>query len=298
MSIDGPWSHEQAVVNDVRLHYVTAGEENDPLVVLLHGFPEFWYSWRHQIPALADAGFRVVAPDMRGYNTSERPHGPGSYRSEQLVGDVLGLVDHLGSESAHVVGHDWGGIFAWWTAIRHPESVDRLAILNAPHPARYRLSLEQNRKQWGRSLYALFFQLPRVPETLLGARNCAGVAEMLRNTAGPETFSDADLRRYREAACRPGALTAMLNYYRAAARETLRREIRGLVGGEQQDQQVEVPTLLLWGEDDPALGTELTEGLERWVPDLRVERFPETSHWLQNERPEEVTESLVEFLRE
>ena len=297
MTIEGPWTHEQAVVNDVRLHYVAAGDESDPLVILLHGFPEFWYSWRHQIPALADAGFRVVAPDMRGYNASEKPRGLASYRSEELVGDVVGLVEHLGRESARVVGHDWGGVVAWQTAIRHPEAVERLAILNAPHPGRYRRALERNREQRGRSLYALFFQLPRVPEIVLGARDCAGVAEMLRNTAGPETFSDADIRRYREAACRPGALTAMLNYYRAAFRENLRREIRGLVGGGRPNRDVRVPTLLLWGEDDPALGTELTEGLERWVPDLRVERFPETTHWIQNERPDAVTESLVEFLR-
>lgn len=297
MTIEGPWTHERAVVNDVRLHYVAAGEESDRLVVLLHGFPEFWYSWRRQIPALADAGFRVVAPDMRGYNTSEKPRGLASYRSEQLVGDVLGLVDHLGRESAHVVGHDWGGIFAWWTAIRHPEAVERLAILNAPHPGRYRRELRRNPEQWGRSLYALFFQLPRVPEILLGARDCAGVARMLRNTARPGTFSDADLRRYREAACRPGALTAMLNYYRAAFRENLGREIRRAVGGERRSLAVRAPTLLLWGEDDPALGAELTEGLDEWVPDLRVERFPETTHWIQNDRPEAVTESLLAFLR-
>lgn len=298
MTIEGPWTHERAVVNDVRLHYVAAGEESDPLVVLLHGFPEFWYSWRRQIPALADVGFRVVAPDMRGYNASEKPRGLGSYRSAELVGDVVGLVEHLGGESARVVGHDWGGIVAWQTAIRHPEAVERLAILNAPHPGRYRREVRQNPEQWGRSLYVLFFQFPWVPETLLGARDCAGVARMLRNTALPGTFSDADLRRYREAACRPGALTAMLNYYRAGFRENLRHEIRGLVGGEPQNQKVRVPTLLLWGEDDPALGTELTEGLERWVPDLRVERFPETTHWIQNDRPEAVNRRLADFLGE
>ncbi|MFC4449905.1 alpha/beta fold hydrolase [Halorussus aquaticus] len=292
---EGPWAHEQAVVGDVRLHYVAAGDEDDPLVVLLHGFPEFWYSWRHQIPALADAGYRVVAPDMRGYNRSEKPHGVRSYRTAELVGDVVGLVEHFDRERARVVGHDWGGVVAWETAIRHPEAVSQLGVLNAPHPERYRRELRRNPEQWSRSSYVLYFQLPWLPERTLGARNCAGVAEMFRETAGPDTFSETDLRRYREAACRPGALTSALDYYRAFFRENLRREARRLVGGGPPDRRVRAPTLLVWGERDPALGVELTEGLERWVPDLRVERLPEATHWVQNDNPDEVSDLLVEF---
>jgi pimeloyl-ACP methyl ester carboxylesterase len=298
MAIEGPWTHEQAVVGDVRLHYVTAGDEDDPLVVLLHGFPEFWYSWRHQIPALADAGFRVVAPDMRGYNTSEKPPGVANYRMEKLVGDVVGLIEHFDREQAHVVGHDWGGGVAWETAMRRPEVVEKLAVLNAPHLDRYREELRYNPEQWSRSLYVLYFQLPWLPEFTLGVWDCAGVAKMLRETSEPDTFDEADLRRYREAACRPGALTAMLNYYRAGFREELREQAGRLLGGKRPGNVVRAPTLLLWGEQDPALDVELTEGVERWVPDLRVERLPEATHWVQNDAPEAVTELLSAFVRE
>ncbi|WP_158057517.1 alpha/beta fold hydrolase [Halorussus halophilus] len=297
MATDGPWTHDQILVNGVRLHYVEAGEKDAPLVVLLHGFPEFWYSWRAQIPALADAGFRVVAPDMRGYNESEKPHGVSSYRSEELVGDVAGLVRELGEEQAHVVGHDWGGIVAWQTAIRHPEIVDRLAVLNAPHPGAYRRELQRNTDQLRRSWYALFFQLPWLPERLLGARNCAVLADLPDSATNPEAFTETDVRRYREAASQPGALRSALNYYRAAFRENLRTELRALVGGERPDQSVRAPTLLLWGEQDPALCVELTEELAKWVPDVRVERLPDASHWVQNDAPDRVNEALVEFLR-
>jgi pimeloyl-ACP methyl ester carboxylesterase len=297
MALDGqgPWTHEQAVVGDVRLHYVAAGDEDDPLVVLLHGFPEFWYSWRHQIPALADAGFRVVAPDMRGYNRSEKPHGVESYRMEELVGDVVGLIERFGREQARVVGHDWGGGVAWETAIRHPEVVEKLAVLNAPHLGRFRQVLARNPEQWRRSWYALWFQVPWLPEMFLGARDCEGVASVFRETAKPDTFSEADLRRYREAACRPGALTAALNYYRSVVREALKEEFRTLLGGERPSREVGVSTLLIWGEEDPALGVELTEGLGQWVSDLRVERLSEATHWVQNDEPEAVSEMLVEF---
>jgi pimeloyl-ACP methyl ester carboxylesterase len=298
MDIDGPWTHEQAIVNDVRLHYVAAGDDEDPLVVLLHGFPEFWYSWRDQIPALAEAGYRVVAPDMRGYNLSEKPHGIRSYRTEELVGDVVGLVGHLGRESARVVGHDWGGVVAWEVAIRHPELVEQLAVLNAPHPGAYRRELARNPEQWKRSWYAMAFQLPWIPEAWLGAQDAARVETLFRETARADTFEDEDLRRYREAAARPGALSSEIHYYRALFRENLGREAKRLVGRGSRNLDVEVPTLLLWGEQDDALGVELTEGLDRWVSDLRVERFPEATHWVQHDEPEEVSQSLVEFFAE
>ncbi|MFC7080186.1 alpha/beta fold hydrolase [Halorussus caseinilyticus] len=295
---DGPWTHGHAVVDDVRLHYVAAGDEDDPLVVLLHGFPDFWNSWRDQIPALADAGYRVVAPDMRGYNRSEKPHGVEAYRVERLVGDVAGLVEYFGREQAHVVGHDWGGIVAWETASRRPEVVEKLAVLNAPHFGRYREVLRDSPEQRRRSWYAAAFQIPWLPETLLGAFECAGIGALLRATADPDTFSEADLRRYREAICRPGALTAALNYYRALARDGLREEIGALLGRERPPREVPVPTQIIWGEADSALVVEQTENLERWVPDLRVERLPGVTHWVQKEAPEEVTELLAAFFAE
>jgi pimeloyl-ACP methyl ester carboxylesterase len=274
-----PWSHHEAVVNGVRLHWVEQGR--GPLVLLLHGFPEFWYSWRRQIPALAER-FRVVAPDLRGYNLSEKPRS--GYDVETLTNDVRELVRHLGEECADIVGHDWGGLLAWVFAMRFPQATRRLAVLNAPHPARFREELRKPR-QFLRSTYALFFQLPGLPELMLGADRCRLLARMMRRSAVvKEAFSDEDLERYREAMSRPGALTAGLNYYRAA------RRLRPLDG-----ETVRAPALLIWGVHDVALGRALTEGLERWVPDLTV-RLLECGHWTQQEAPEEVNRLLLDFL--
>ncbi|HEU0079046.1 MAG TPA: alpha/beta hydrolase [Longimicrobiaceae bacterium] len=279
-----PWTHHYADVGGVRLHYVEAGE--GPLVVLLHGFPEFWYGWRHQIPALAAAGFRVVAPDMRGYNLSDKPEGVERYRVELLVEDVAGLVKHLGAERAHVVGHDWGGVVAWHFAMLRPELLDRLAVLNAPHPAAFAREIIRP-DQMLRSAYAGFFQLPAVPEAALRAADFALLERVFRTEpARPGAFTDEDVERYKEALARPGALTATLNYYRAAARHD-RPEVRPIAA----------PTLLVWGEQDPHLVVRLTEGLEEWVPGIRVERIPEASHWVAADEPERVGRLLAGFLR-
>ncbi|SIR09454.1 Pimeloyl-ACP methyl ester carboxylesterase [Haladaptatus litoreus] len=287
-------THDDAIVNGVRHHYVEAGE--GPLVVLLHGFPEFWYSWRKQIPALAEAGYRVVAPDLRGYNASEKPHSVEQYGLDELVGDVLGLIDHFDEESAHIVGHDWGGLIAWEVAIRHPERVEKLAVLNAPHPERFREMLrtpEQLRRSW----YVFYFQLPWLPERLLSIRNYTPIAELFRDGAeNPNAFDELDIQRYVEAAKQPGALTSAINYYRALFWERARNELRALFGRSRSNNEVQAPTLLIWGEQDAALRVELTEGMERWVPNLRVERLPNASHWVQNDRPEKVSNLLVEFL--
>ena len=279
-----PWTHHVADVGKIRLHYVEAGE--GPLVVLLHGFPEFWYEWRHQIPALAAAGFRVVAPDMRGYNLSDKPEGVERYRVELLVEDVAGLVRHLGTERAHVVGHDWGGVVAWYFAMLRPELLDRLVVLNAPHPAAFAREIVKP-DQMLRSAYAGFFQLPAVPELALRAGDFALLERVLRTEpARPGAFTDADVERYKEAFAQPGALTASLNYYRAFARRD-RPAVRAIAA----------PTLLVWGEKDPHLVVRLTEGLEEWVPGIRVERIPEASHWVAADEPERVNRLLAGFLR-
>jgi pimeloyl-ACP methyl ester carboxylesterase len=283
----GNWTHAEAVVNGVRLHYVEAGA--GPLVILLHGFPEFWYSWRWQIPALAAAGHRVIAPDLRGYNLSDKPAGVRSYRLEALRGDVAGLIRQAGVERATVVGHDWGGAIAWTLALRRPELLDRLVILNAPHPAAFLRELRtwsQLRKSW----YMIFFQLPLLPELVFRAGNFALLERTLRrDPVRPGAFSAADVEQYRRALARPGALTAAINYYRAAFRHDLRRSARPL-------PRIDVPTLLIWGEQDRYLGTELTAGLEPWVSNLRIERIAEASHWVQVDAPDKVNRLLIEFL--
>jgi pimeloyl-ACP methyl ester carboxylesterase len=280
-----PWTHHEADVGGVRLHYVQAGE--GPLVVLLHGFPEFWYGWRRQIPALAAAGFRVVAADMRGYNLSDKPEGVDRYRVELLVEDVAGLVRHLGAERAHVVGHDWGGVVAWYFAMLRPERLDRLVVLNAPHPAAFAREIRKP-DQMLRSAYAGFFQLPAVPEAALRAGGFALLERVFRTgPARPGAFTGEDVERYKEALARPGALTAALNYYRAFARRE-KPEVRPIAA----------PTLLVWGEKDPHLVVRLAEGLEEWVPRVRVERLPEASHWVAADEPERVSGLIAGFLRE
>ena len=291
---DEGWSHDTVETNDVRLHVVTAGPTDGDLVVLLHGFPEFWYAWHHQIPALAEAGYRVVVPDMRGYNCSEKPDGVSAYHIDELVGDVVGLVRAFDRETAHVVGHDWGGLVAWQTAIDRPGVVDRLAVLNAPHPSAYERALRSNPRQLGKSWYVGFFQLPGLPEWALGARDFEALERLLGDgTVRPDAFTDTDIERYKTAFGRPGVRTAALNYYRALARRNARLTLtQGGVG----DLPVRVPTLLVWGERDAALDVSLTEGLDEWVPDLRVERVPDASHWVQFDAPERVAELLVEHL--
>jgi pimeloyl-ACP methyl ester carboxylesterase len=285
--------HRFVEANGVHFHLVEAGEEpgtengRRPLVLLLHGFPEFWYGWRAQIPALA-ARFRVVAPDLRGYNLSSRP--ASGYDYETLARDVPALIRALGAERAHVVGHDWGGMIAWGAAIFHPEVVDRLAILNAPHPAAYLRELSQNPNQWLRSWYIALFQVRGLPEWLLTHGHGRGVAEILRGSAADhKTFSAADLAAYRRAVLRPGAARAMLAYYRelwSADREELRARLRVVTS----------PTLLIWGMNDLALVPELTDHLDDWVPGVRVERIADASHWVQHERPELVNRLLLTHL--
>jgi pimeloyl-ACP methyl ester carboxylesterase len=267
--------------NGLRFHYAEAG--SGPLVLLLHGFPEFWYGWRRQIPALAEAGFRVVAPDLRGYNTSDRPLEPAQYALPVLVDDVIALIAALGESSASVVGHDWGGVIAWYAAMKSPSAFQRLAILNAPHPAAYERELRTFSSQLLRSGYALFFQLPVLPEALFRTANFALLRRVL--TGGPASDA-ADIDRYIEAFSLPGALTAPLNYYRAAVRFARPR-----------CKRIVTRTLVLWGDRDPYLRPTLATGLEDWVDDVRVQRFPHADHWLHHRESDGVNRALIEFLR-
>jgi pimeloyl-ACP methyl ester carboxylesterase len=279
------WQHRHAVINGLSFHYVEAGA--GPLIVLLHGFPEFWYSWRHQIPALAQAGFHVVAPDLRGYNESAKPAGVHHYRIDLLVGDILGFIRHAGARTATVVGHDWGGVLAWRLAMDHPQVVDRLAILNSPHPAAFFREL-RGLEQWLRSSYVRFFQLPWLPECVLAASDYALLERILRRQpVRPGAFSRADIRRYKAALSVPRALTSALNYYRAAWRNPWNlSNLRPII----------TPTLLIWGERDTYLSVRLTKGLTPWVPNIKVQRLPNASHWVQNDAPEEVNRLLLEFV--
>jgi epoxide hydrolase 4 len=272
------------VGSGIRLHYVEAG--NGPLVILLHGFPEFWYSWRHQLPALAQAGFHVVAPDMRGYNLSDKPHDWRAYDAALLADDIAGLIRSFGEQRAYVAGHDWGAAVAYSLAMLHPDVIRRLAILNVPHPARMvegLRTLKQLRKSW----YMFFFQIPSLPERLI-ARDGFSFAKRSLRADSKDAFSDADLERYVEAWSQPGALTGSINYYRAALRRSPRKALARLA-------PIHTPTLVIWGMRDRHLGSELAEPAREWVPDVRVERIPDATHWVQHDAPDRVNELLISF---
>jgi epoxide hydrolase 4 len=278
--------HRFATIDGVRLHYVEQGAGTP--VLLLHGFPEFWYSWRRQLEPLADAGLRAMALDLRGYNESDCPLGVQNFRTAALVADLAGFVRDVCGGSAHVVGHDWGGVLAWCLAAKHPELVNKLVVLNAPHPAAYLSALKRIPSQWLRSSYVLLFQVPWLAESILRARNFWLLGRILRRQpANSDAFSEGDITEYKRALAKPGRLTAGLNYYRAALR--YRGDIRSV------PQRIAAETLVIWGEQDPFLSTRLLEALERWVPRLRIERVPEASHWVQNEAPEAVNCALIEF---
>lgn len=279
-------SDKYADLDGLRLHYVEAG--SGPLVVLLHGFPEFWFSWRHQIPALKAAGFRVIALDLRGYNLSSKPRGVPAYATSLMTRDIEQLIQVCGAERAVVVGHDWGGAIAWHFAMRYPEKLERLVIMNAPHPSRFLRALRTWR-QLRRSWYIFFFQMPWLPEAMIRAGRFASLRRTLRT--GPVrrgAFTEADIERYVEAAAQPGALTAAINYYRAAL---LRGRVRGPVR-----RIIEAPVLVIWGNQDRYLGRELAEPDRELVPNLRVERIPDAGHWVHLEQPESVNSLLLDFL--
>jgi pimeloyl-ACP methyl ester carboxylesterase len=300
------WRHETARVNGIGMHYVAVEADPRavdhptgaaPLVVLLHGFPEHWYAWHNQLDALAAAGYRVLAPDLRGYNRTDQPEGVDSYRPAELVADVKELIEAQGAPRAAIVGHDWGGLLGWELAIREPALVSRLAVLNAPHPDRYRRQLRESPRQLLRSWYVFAAQLPWVPERLLWAGRDRLVDGLSSGAVDPSAFSPETRRRYRAAIERAGSLAGPLNYYRAMARETVEGELRSLVPGQRRrDGTVAVPTLVCWGIEDPLLDVALLSGLDEWVQECRIERFGETGHWPQLERPEKVTATLRQFL--
>lgn len=274
-----------ADIGDVRLHYIEDGE--GPLVVLLHGFPEFWYGWRNQIKPLAQAGFRVVAPDMRGYNLSSRPDGVHEYETARLATDVRDLIFERGEQSAMLVGHDWGGTAAWFTAMNHPEVVERMAILNAAHPRKLAQGLHQP-SQLRRSWYFFFFDLPDMPEAVVRANDWHFLRHFLRD-ADP-AYTPEEFERYVEAWSQPGAATGMINYYRSSVRTPPKRAEAAIL-------PVQAPTLVIWGERDHYLGSDLAEPDHDDVPNLSgVERLANASHWVHHDEAVHVNELLTGFL--
>lgn len=279
-------SHHTATIDGVLFHYAEVGD--GPLVVCLHGFPEFWYSWRHQLASLSTAGYRVVAPDLRGYNDSGKPHGVSAYRIERLIDDVASLIEHLSAGPAVLLGHDWGGMIAWAVAAHRPDLVRALVALNAPHPRAYAASVRKP-AQALRSWYMALFQLPYLPERLFRRGDFAKIEGMLRSgPVRPDAFSSEDIARYKEALGKPGALTSAINYYRAMRYRSSQRTLF-------DPPAVTVPAMLVWGDQDRFLIKQLAEASQSIVPQLRVEHL-NASHWVQNDLPDEVNLLLLDFL--
>jgi len=274
-------------VNNINLHYVEEG--TGELVILLHGFPEFWYSWRNQIPVLSKK-YRVVAPDMRGYNLSDKPAHVEDYCVPTLASDIAELIKKLGEKKAIIVGHDWGGIVAWAVASLYPEMVSKLVILNVPHPAEYKKSIFSfNLKQWMKSYYFFFFQLPWLPEKVI-LRNLPGLFKWLFTEFDPKVgaqVSDTVIAKYVEAYQQPGALTAAINYYRASVKKKSVYRAKG---------KLEMPVLLLWGEKDKALGKELTYNTSKYCSNLEIIYDPTSGHFIHQGNPQWVNEKLLEFI--
>jgi epoxide hydrolase 4 len=283
-------AHHFVQLGGLRMHYVERG--NGPLVVLLHGFPEMWWSWRHLIPILSDAGFRVVAPDLRGYGETDK-HGP--YDLDTVTNDVCMLIESLGAgPRAHVIGHDWGGAVAWHLAAMRPSHCLSLAVLNCPHPAAMNKVALTNLGQLKRSWYMLFFQVPGLPEHLLTRNDAAEIVRVLRGNAIDKTnFSAEELRPLRDAIQKPGAVSAMLGWYRAAIAGAAKR-----LGRSIEYPMIRARSMLIWGLEDRALGFEdLVPPTRKYVEALRVEPIPECGHFVQSEQPQRVGSLLLDFLQ-
>ncbi|MBN3894440.1 MAG: alpha/beta hydrolase [Nostoc sp. NOS(2021)] len=283
--IELTWKHDYITTNGVKLHYVTQGE--GPLMLMLHGFPEFWYSWRHQIPEFAQ-DFKVVALDLRGYNESDKPNEQSAYVMDEFIKDVEGVIKALGYQKCILVGHDWGGAIAWSFAYTHPKMLERLIILNLPHPAKFSQGL-RTPQQLLRSYYVFVFQLPWIPELLLQSSDYQAIETIFKGTAvNKSAFTKADIDAYKDAAAKRGALTAMLNYYRNIFQQRMLNSNWGVL---------EVLTLMIWGENDTALGKELTYDTAAYVRDFQIKYIPNCGHWVQQEQPELVNHYIREFLK-
>jgi epoxide hydrolase 4 len=284
--VDLKLEEEYLETNGIRLHTVMAGPKSGVPVILLHGFPENWRCWIHQIPALVNAGFRVIVPDQRGYNLSDKPKGVKSYRVNKLVKDVLGLIDTLEYQKVNLVGHDWGAVVAWYLAYQYPNRLQRLGILNVPHPLVFRRFVTRDLEQIRRSWYAFFFQLPWLPEMGMRADCWRRAVRALRGSGKSNTFTDEEVERYKEAWSQPGAMTAMINWYRAVRYQTKLPE----------EMQIKIPTLMMWGMKDVALTHRMARPSIDHCDDGKLIFFPEATHWVQHDAAEEVNHYLIDFL--
>jgi pimeloyl-ACP methyl ester carboxylesterase len=274
--------------NGITLYCAELGPTNGPLVFLLHGCPEYWYGWRHHIAPLARAGFRVVAPDQRGYGDSDKPKGIAAYDLDILAADIVGLADTLGRDRFAVVGHDWGASVGWWIARNYPARVSQLAVLNAPHPAIWKYAMRHVPAQRRRSRYVGMMALPGIPEFLVRARNFNALVQALRGARRKDAFSKVDIEQYRQAWKKPGAITAMLNYYRALLRKDMPLA---------DEKRIATPVRIIWGVDDAFGIPELANESAKLCDDAKIVFIESATHWVAHDEPERVERALLEFLK-
>jgi epoxide hydrolase 4 len=287
------FQHKYADVNNIRIHYVTVGKGR--LIMFLHGFPEFWYEWKNQ---LAEFGrdYQAVAPDMRGYNLSSKPADVEQYRIKYLIEDIRALAEHLGYKKFILVAHDWGAGVAWPFAIRHPDYLEKLIIINGTHPVTFTRELRDNPEQRRASQYILVYRTPEAEEILSRNNYALLASNLLEEGRKQGYFTEEDRKAYIEAWSQPGALTGGLNYYRAARLGPFTGESDDILSADPSLFTVKVPTLVIWGEKDKWLLTGNLEGLEKYVPHLTIKRIPDGSHWVIHEKPALVNSYIREFI--
>lgn len=273
--------------NGIRLHTAVAGPEDGGLVVLLHGFPEFSYGFHHQMEELAASGYRVVAPDQRGYHLSDKPEQIEDYTINKLSDDIAGLIEAFGETSAIVIGHDWGGAVAWHLAAAKPEYVKKLVAINIPHPAAMPRVFLKNPLQWLKSSYMAFFQLPEVPEKLMAANDFESMKQAMKGTARPDAFTEQELVQYKDAWSQPGALTGMLNWYRAIRKGSLMQMPKA---------PLRMPVRIIWGLGDQFLSPMLATESLKFCENAELVWVGEATHWVHHEQPEIVNRLIKEFL--
>ncbi|MBK7600010.1 MAG: alpha/beta hydrolase [Acidobacteria bacterium] len=291
-------SGEYVEINGLKIHYVKSGTEGKT-ILFLHGFPEFWYMWHRQLEEFG-RDHTAIAMDMRGFNLSDKPPNVDDYKTSHLVSDIKAMLERFSpGRKAILVAHDWGGAVAWAFALTHPELLEKLIIINSPHPAVFLRELKNNPEQQKASAYMLMFRKPEA-EALLSANNYAGLAKaVFDSSTRPEAYTDDDRRAYLAAWAQPGALTGGLNYYRASKigpPSPVDPQLGAVTFADASSFVVKVPTLVVWGEKDRALLTGCLDGLEQFVPDLTLKRIPDGSHWVVHEKPELVNNYIRQFI--
>lgn len=273
--------------NGIKLHIAEAGEQGNPVLILLHGFPEFWYAWIHQIEFFAAQGFHVIAPDQRGYNLSDKPKGVKSYGLDTLCEDIIGLMDSEKVEKCHLIGHDWGAMVTWLLGMKYPERFYKIGILNVPHPTVMKRNLKEDKAQRKKSAYMFFFQIPFLPEYILQKNNFLYLVKTLKKRTKKGAFNDIELDIYREAWGQKGALTSILNWYRGMFRAA---PARG------KTNKISIPAHIFWGENDYVLGRNLAEQSLKYLENGHL-TFYDATHWIMHEIPEKLNKDLLKFLQ-